>query len=92
VAKSKGKSEVEELKGLVRSLQKEVKRTKKRQHLYEDLEIKQAEEMIKEEIEEKQTLKDERCPKCQGNLEIIDGARIKVFFCSDCDYRKSKRV
>ena len=91
MTKSRSKSKEEQLKGEIRKLQKELKRKEKREYLYKDLEEKEAEILLKEEIEERKQLKNETCPLCQGELETIGEGKIKIFICTDCDYRKSKR-
>ena len=100
MAKSKDRSEVEHLRGLVRELKSELRhlkktmaRKQKREHLLEDVESREAELFLQEEMEEKKTVaQTERCPKCKSKIDVIDGAKLKVYICSDCGYRKSSRV
>jgi hypothetical protein len=88
----KNKFETEKLKAEVKKLRKQLSRNKKREFLYEDLEAKEAEALLKEELEERKNVSSkEKCPRCKGNVDIIDGAKIKVFICQDCDYRASVR-
>lgn len=99
MSRSKEKSEVEHLRGLVRQLKSELRnlkksmaRKQKREHLLDDVEEREAELLLKETLEEKEVVsKKETCPKCRGKLDIIDGARIKIYICSDCSHRFTKR-
>jgi ribosomal protein L37AE/L43A len=31
------------------------------------------------------------CPRCGSPLDVIDGTRMKVYICTGCDYRASKK-
>lgn len=100
MTKSKDKSEVEHLRSENRNLKKQIKnikkqmsRKQKREHLYEDLEEKQAEEHLEEAMKETVVAdKTHRCPKCKAKLDIIEGSRLLVYICPDCDYKASKRL
>lgn len=89
MAKSKS-SEVNHLRGVIKKLKKNISRQRKHGSRYE--ESKEVEALLEEEMEERQTLNKMKCPKCTGVLDIIDGAKLKVFICQDCDYKASKRV
>lgn len=98
MTKNKERSEVEHLRGVVKSqratikqLQKEVTRLTKREHLHEDLELKLAEQLVEEEVEEtKVMLKREKCPECGDEIEVTPLGAKKLFTCTSCKYRKLK--
>ena len=59
------KNTVNVLKSEIKLLKKELSRAKKKVNRFEDLEIKQAEEFLKEEIEEREEVStSHKCPKC----------------------------
>lgn len=93
MAKSKSSSEVEYLRGVIKALKKQIKRNEKRQHLYEDLEEKETEVLMREELDARTKSENKvRCPKCAGKLNIIDGIKFNIYVCQDCNYRYSKRM
>lgn len=96
MAKSKDKSEVETLRGVVKALKKqnqhlkkELSRKEKRQHLHDDLEEHEAELLVREELEERSTLLEkDRCSICQGELDIVDLKIRTLITCTSCGNRK----
>lgn len=94
MAKSKTKSEVEHLRGLVKELKKEIGRKEKRERRYEDLESKEAEALEREADEKYKEssvpIKD-RCPNCAGELQSVEIGVVKLITCDDCKYRLTKR-
>jgi DNA-directed RNA polymerase subunit RPC12/RpoP len=91
-SKNKSRSESEHLRGEIKRLKKELGRQNKRQHLYEDLEDRQEEiEYLKQQAKSRKSENKYVCPKCSGQLEVIDGSKLKVFICTECSYRASKR-
>jgi hypothetical protein len=86
------RSENKKLKSLNRHLRKDLSRKEKREFIYDDLELKEAELLLAEELEERKILKQtNHCPKCEGDLEVIGGDKIKIYICNDCNYKVSKR-
>jgi hypothetical protein len=97
MAKQKERSELEilrsenrRLKSIAKHLKKEASRKTKREHLHNDLVEKQAEELLKEELKERDVLKGEGCPNCGEELDITDIGPRKLYTC-DCGYRKSAK-
>jgi len=88
--KSKSRSEVEHLNGLVRQLKKHVKKlTKDNSKLRKELnkEPPKTDYNIEDIMTEEQS-DEETCPSCGGVLNSIDlGVRI-VVSCKECEYRK----
>jgi hypothetical protein len=94
MAKSKDRSEVEYLRGLVkdlksqvRNLKKEVSRSSKRQHREQDLE-----EIVKEiqftETQEAEQAKGVTCPnKCKAPMEAADLGIRTIHTCTSCGHR-----
>jgi alpha-acetolactate decarboxylase len=93
MAKSKDRSEVETLKGIIRSqkseirkLKKELSRKQKREFRYEDLEEK-LEEIYLEKEESKSEIK---CVKCKSNKINISDLGIRILhICENCGNRES---
>lgn len=101
MTKKKSHSELEFLRGEIRTLRAQIKHLKKhvsrkgkREHLFEDLEDKAAELAVQEEIEERgEILKKMTCPKCRAPLDVINGGgKIEIYHCSECEYKCSKRT
>lgn len=94
MTKSKNnKSEAEQLKNEIKKLRKQLSRQKKRSYTYEDLETKEAEILLKEELAERRDISTkDQCPKCKGVLDKIEGPKLKIFICPDCNYRSTVRV
>ena len=86
----KNEKHIKHLKKEIAQIKKQIKRNNKRQQVFDSEET--AEEFLKETIEEKQIIKEEICPKCGDDLEVIAGGeRVKVYMCVSCTYRTSKR-
>ncbi len=80
-SRGRGKSEVENLRGQVRSLQKELKYYRKRAHI--ETTIIDEEEPL--EVEGKQ------CPECKGLVVSYDFRFIMLDKCSECEYQLRKK-
>jgi hypothetical protein len=91
MTKSKTRSEVEHLRGVIKELKKQLKRTEKREHLYSDLESKKAELLLHEEMDARDVPSVGNCPKCAGVVETIGGSRVKISICQNCGHRWTKR-
>ena len=94
MTKSRSKSDSEHLKGIINTqkkqinhLKKELGRKAKREHLYTDLEEKEAEIQLREEFEEQKIIKKEMCPDCNKQVESISLGPRKGLFCK-CGWRK----
>lgn len=97
MSKKRDRSEVEHLRGVVKNqrslikhLKKEVGRSQKREHRVEDLEEILAEEMLEEQHQEKEYVKDDKCPQCKTKVELVDLGPKKLIICQSCGYRKTK--
>jgi hypothetical protein len=97
MAKQKERSELEtlraenrKLKSENRHLKKEVSRSKKREHLHQDLEEKMAEEYLEEDVQEDMYVSNDKCPKCPNKLDAVD-IGVRVLYTCECGYRKSKK-
>lgn len=96
MSKQKEKSELEylrsenrKLKSMNKNLKKQLSRTNKRSDLYHDLEDKIAEDLIQEELNEKELIKNDQCPSCfKGTLETLKLGAKKLALCDSCTYRK----
>lgn len=96
MTKTKEKSELEYLRGLVKSmrsqvkhLKKELSRKQKREYLHEDLEEKEAELLLEEEIREREHAIENKCPDCgKGKLEFTDLNIRTLITCPSCGYKK----
>lgn len=93
--KDKG-SELEYLRGLVRSqksiiksLKKELSRSTKRSQQYQDLEERIAEDTVEEE--KPFFIESEKCPKCSKKIEVVDLGIRKLIVCTDCNYKRSRK-
>lgn len=76
-----------------RNLKRHLSRKEKREYLYEDLETKEAELLIREEMSERQQLeKTDQCPKCDSKIDVVDCGKVVLYLCTKCEYRSSKRV
>lgn len=90
--KQKERSETEYLRGVIKNqrsiikhLQKEVGRNKKRQQQDDII----AEELLEDEFEERDIIADNRCPEChKGTIETVDLKVRKMVVCNSCNYRK----
>ncbi len=106
MAKKQKDSELEHLRGLVKSmrsenkhLKKELSRASKRgKHLDTYLDEAKDEEIAKEMIEEEKlesvSLKKSKCPKCGSTqIDVIELGNRKVYTCAatGCTYRTSKK-
>ena len=83
--KSRNRSEIEYLQGEIRSLKKEIKRLRKREHMYDDLilEIQDS----NPEIESKKK-DDNSCPECSdGHLKFITILDKTYIRCDTCEYK-----
>ncbi len=93
MAKSRTRSEVEHLKGIIKELKKEIGRKEKLERRYQDLESKEAEALEREAAEkykESVPIKD-RCPNCRGELQCVEIGVVKLITCDNCKYRVTKR-
>jgi predicted RNA-binding Zn-ribbon protein involved in translation (DUF1610 family) len=99
MAKSKERSELEDLRARNkklekenRQLRKEIGRFEKRKHLYEEnLEDIMSEEDTKNSIEFENNIVKRKCPKCGKELKITDlGSRL-LLQCENCSYRKTEK-
>lgn len=97
MAKSRERSEVEQLRADNKRLKKEnnelkrrASRLEKRSHRVEDLE-EMIEDMAYEQTE-KFIPRNNKCPEClEGNLENVDLGVRTMTKCSKCTYRKSSK-
>lgn len=95
MAKKKERSETEYLRGVIKNqrsiikhLQKEVGRSKKRQQQDELM----AEELLEDEFQEQDMISDNKCPECgKGTLETVDLKVRKMTVCNSCNYRKIRK-
>lgn len=81
-SRNRGRSEVEALKGEIRSLKKQLKYLQKRQHIFE--------QPIEEEIEEVQEVKADQCV-CGGLVIEYDFVRGVLKKCDSCDFREFRK-
>lgn len=85
------KSIIDKQKKIIQELKKKVSRSHKLEDRYNDLEERETELALLESTEH---LQEEQkrfgCPKCNGELYVIDGGRRKVYICQDCNYKASK--
>lgn len=90
--KQKERSETEHLRSIIKNqrsiikhLQKQVGRNKKREQ-QEDL---IAEELLEDEFKERDIIADNKCPECiKGQTEVVDLKVRKMVVCNSCNYRK----
>jgi rubrerythrin len=75
-------------KKIIQHLKRELSRKEKRAHQYEDLEEREAEEFIREEIRNKEIIKKEKCPECSKNIDIVELGPRKLYLCGNCGWRK----
>jgi len=80
-SRNRGKSEIESLKGQIRSLQKELKYYRRRAHIENSI----IDEQPVENINARQ------CPSCGGLLVEYDFKFILLDKCSDCEYQLRKK-
>lgn len=83
------KSIIRKQKKIIQDLKKKNGRASKLEDRYYDLEEREAEAMLDEQDNLPET--GYSCPRCSGELYVIDGTRVKVFICQSCSYRASKR-
>jgi len=86
------KSIIEKQKRIIQELKKKTGRAHKLEDRYNDIEEREAELLLLEDSEDIQEQQGFGCPKCSGELYVIDGSRRKIFICQDCEYKGSKRV
>jgi len=100
MAKQREKSEVEHLraenrkmKAELRNLKKQVNRTNKRAHQFEDLEERLAEQTLEEKSSDYIVVDNTACPKCsKGKIETIDLGIRKLVRCDNCEYKETWKV
>lgn len=99
MARSKERSEVEQLRGEVRSLKSEIRhlkkelaRAQKRQHQLEDIEQREQDLELEEKATEYVAPTKAKCPECGGNLQETNIGVRTLITCSGCNYRQSKKV
>ncbi len=97
MTKKRERSEVEQLRGVIRNqrsiiknLKKEISRVTKRESRTEDLEEILAEEMLEQDQEDIQYIKEDKCPQCKGRVEVVTLGPKKLVICDGCGYRKAK--
>jgi ribosomal protein L37AE/L43A len=83
------KNIINKQKRIIQDLKKKVGRADKIEERYTNLEELEAEILL--EIDAQEVASKYNCPKCKGQLDVIDGSRVKVFICKHCDYRASKK-
>ncbi len=80
-------------KAIIKKLSKKSSRSEKREERYLDLEEREASELLDYRKEESKSVKSLTCPLCKHELDlIVDGTKIKVYDCSNCDYRSSVKI
>jgi hypothetical protein len=84
------RSENKRLKSENRNLKKQLNRSKKREHLHQDLEEQLVEEYLEDDIQEDVYVSKDKCPKCSGKLDAIDIGNRTLFTC-ECGFRKTKK-
>lgn len=90
MAKSRTKTKVEHLRGIIKQLKKEIRRKEKREHNYINLEEKEAEAALIAEAETKPTTS--LCKQCnKGVLETFTLGVVSLITCSHCTWRQTKR-
>lgn len=96
MAKKDKSGELEYLRGVVKQqrsiikhLKKEVGRSNKRSHQYEDLEDRLSEEYVEEE--KVLFTESEKCPSCSKKIEIVDLGIRKLIVCESCGFKKSRK-
>jgi hypothetical protein len=87
------KNIINKQKKIIQDLKKKNGRAFKLEERYNDIEEREAELLLEEESfqDNHQEGSTYGCPKCSGELYVIDGSRIKVFVCQNCNYKASKR-
>jgi hypothetical protein len=89
VVKKKEKTEVEHLRGenrrlksVNRNLQKRLRQLEKKEHLFDDIEVKVEDDVIEEK---------KKCNKCKvGVITTVDLGRKIMYRCTKCQYRITK--
>ena len=81
---SSGEREVEKLKGMVRSLQKELKHLRKKEHMFDDREY-----LLDELPPIEEPREDGNKCKCGSQLKFIDLGIKSLLSCDNCGYRKT---
>jgi predicted nuclease with TOPRIM domain len=97
--KKHNKREQEEVRGIVRKLQKENQKLKralsrydKRAHQYDDLEEREQEFELESHVEKHHVVKQiPTCPKCSGKLDAVPIGNRLLITCQECDYRKTEK-
>lgn len=100
MTKKKSKSEVETLRGVNRNLRKQIKhlqkqigRKEKREYLLDDVEEREAELHLKEQLEESEFVSTGNCPECDvGKLELVELGNRVLVNCNTCKYRSTKKI
>lgn len=84
------KNIISKQKKIIQKLQKQIGRAGKIEERYADLDDRE-EALLEQEVPTPKNSKN-NCPRCHGALDVIDGTRIKVYVCQDCNYRASKKL
>jgi formamidopyrimidine-DNA glycosylase len=99
MAKKRTHSETEFLRGRVkelstenRSLKRQLGRSSKAIKQFENfLGEDEAEEQLEDQKIEESVLRKDSCPKCSSELESVVVGNRKLFMCTSCNYRMSKK-
>lgn len=90
MAKSRTKTKVEHLRGIIKQLKKEIRRKEKREHAYINLEEKEAEAALLAHAEKPATTS--ICPECgKQTLTTVEIGVVKLITCTHCTWRQTKR-
>lgn len=100
MAKQKERSELEHLRSVnktlkseIKHLKKEIARYNKRAHRYDDLEEREADEQLEEQV--KETLvpaTKTSCPECSAVTETSEIGNRVLVRCTNCKWRKSQKL
>lgn len=97
MAKSKDRSETEYLRGIIknlksenRNLKKQLSRSNKRAHQYEDFETKLQDTEV-EEVFESVIPPEKTCPKCKSKLKESPLGIKVLITCTSCNFKETRK-
>lgn len=80
--KDRSNREVEEMRGMIRRLQKQLRQARKAEHILEEM-IVEDEPLI---VEEEQ--RNDHCPQCNnGKIKVFEAPHATYVICEECTYR-----
>lgn len=84
-SRNKDRSEVEQLKGMVKQLRKQLKHARKAEHILEDMIIEDVPVIVEEVVN------DNVCPKCKHvSLTTFEAPHAIFVKCKECDFSHKK--